>query len=165
MDGLEFLAELAPIYRVFPSLPFTLPPTSPNTHVIAWRKKNTNTNRHCVRINKTKNTCHRQTHTAFTGTTLTRNIHTYKTKNTTISVQPFSCIFQPGVIQQDEKEAIETLRPVVMKKVRFNLTQWGFRQMRKLFIDCLGSCLPSVLTQEQQRAGNVVDENVSWLRT
>ena len=39
MDGLEFLAELAPIYRVFPSLPFTLPPTSPNTHVIAWRKK------------------------------------------------------------------------------------------------------------------------------
>ena len=39
MDGLEFLAELAPIYRVFPSLPFTLPPTSPNTHVIAWREK------------------------------------------------------------------------------------------------------------------------------
>ena len=36
--------------------------------------------------------------------------------------------------------------------------------MRKLFIDCLGSCLPSVFTQEQQ-AGNVVDENVSWLRS
>ena len=148
MDGLEFLAELAPIYRVFPSLPFTLPPTFPNTHI----------------INKTKNTCHRQTHTAFTGITLTHNIHTHKTKNTAISVLAFSCIFQPGVIQQDEKEAIETLRPVVMKKVGFNLTQWGFRQMRKLFIDCLGSCLPSVLTQEQQ-AGNVVDENVSWLRT
>ena len=52
MDGLEFLAELAPIYRVFPSLPFTLPPTSPNTHI----------------INKTKNTCHRQTHTASPNT-------------------------------------------------------------------------------------------------
>ena len=50
MDGLEFLAELAPIYRVFPSLPFTLPPT--NTHI----------------INKTKNTCHRQTHTASPNT-------------------------------------------------------------------------------------------------
>ena len=138
----------------------------PQTHMSSpGGKKNTNRNRHCVRINKTKNTCHRQKHTASTGTTLTRNIHTYKTKNTSISVQPFSCIFQPGVIQQDEKEAIETLRPVVMKKVGFNLTQWGFRQMRKLFIDCLGSCLPSVLTQEQQRAGNVVDENVSWLRT
>ena len=77
MDGLEFLAELAPIYRVFPSLPFTLPPTSPNTHI----------------INKTKNTCHR--HTAYAGTTLTHKIHTYKTKNTAIS---FLCIFQPGVI-------------------------------------------------------------------
>ena len=52
MAGLEFLAELAPIYRVFPSLPFTLPPTSPNTHI----------------INKTKNTCHRQTHTASPNT-------------------------------------------------------------------------------------------------
>ena len=138
----------------------------PQTNMSLPVGKNTNTNRHCVRTNKTKNTCHTQTHTAYADTTLTRNTqHTYKTKNTAISVQPFSCIFQPGVIQQDEKEAIETLRPVVMKKVGFNLTQWGFRQMRKLFIDCLGSCLPSVLTQEQQRAGNVVDENVSWLRT
>ena len=155
MDGLEFLAELAPIYRVFPSLPFALPPTSPNTHVIAWRKK-TQTQidiAYALKPKINQKTCHRQTHTALTGTTLTHNIHTYKTKNTAISVQPFSCIFQPGVIQQDEKEAIETLRPVVMKKVGFNLTQWGFRQMRKLFIDCLGSCLPSVLTQEQQQAG------------
>ena len=32
MDGLEFLAELAPIYRVFPSLPFTLL-QHPQTHI------------------------------------------------------------------------------------------------------------------------------------
>ena len=79
MDGLEFLAELAPIYRVFPSLPFTLPPTSPNTHVIACRKKNTNTNRHCVyalikpKISQKTNVTHRHilqtpAHTTYTST-------------------------------------------------------------------------------------------------
>ena len=116
MDGLEFLAELAPIYRVFPSLPFTLPPTFPNTHVINKTKNTCHRQTHTASPNthviacrkktqtqidiasapiKPKNKCHRMTHTADTGT---HNIHTYKTKNTAISALPFSCIFQPGVI-------------------------------------------------------------------
>ena len=90
MDGLEFLAELAPIYRVFPSLPFTLL-QHPQTHISSIKTHVTdrhilhpqthmsspvgkkNTNRHCVRTNQTKNTCHTQTHTAYADTTLAHN--------------------------------------------------------------------------------------------